>query len=352
MKGRTQNVAVGLTVLAAMTVLGGLIVLFAGLPSFLTGGYEVHIILPATGGISSGDYVNMAGLRVGKISRIAFASGDPTQGVLVVARIDHEISIPANVTAVVSQQLLGASYLELVPQSPRKLDESGQPVYLPRKGPPAVIEGTVRSADVLKQLQPAMESFKKVADSISGLIGEQNATCPATAPATAAAATTTSVSTVPASLNGVMVRFSQALDDMHAVLGDRENQQNLKTALASFAKAAQATSDAMAALQQTAQEARGATSQVARSVDQVTTRTSELLGKLVEDAEQISQLTMSINRVVTKIEAGEGSAGRLLNDPALYNEITDATRQLDALLKDFQKLADQWRTGGVKIQLK
>lgn len=49
------------------------------------------------------------------------------------------------------------------------------------------------------------------------------------------------------------------------------------------------------------------------------------------------QTTMgNINDMMAKIEDGEGSLGKLVNDKALYNNLADASRELDLLLQDFR----------------
>jgi phospholipid/cholesterol/gamma-HCH transport system substrate-binding protein len=49
------------------------------------------------------------------------------------------------------------------------------------------------------------------------------------------------------------------------------------------------------------------------------------------------QSTMgNINDMMAKIEDGEGSLGKLVNDKALYNNLADASKELDLLLQDFR----------------
>lgn len=44
----------------------------------------------------------------------------------------------------------------------------------------------------------------------------------------------------------------------------------------------------------------------------------------------------SVSAITSKIESGEGSVGLLLNDDALYDRLSSASDQLDALLEDFR----------------
>ena len=43
-----------------------------------------------------------------------------------------------------------------------------------------------------------------------------------------------------------------------------------------------------------------------------------------------------MNDILAKIERGEGSLGKLHQDDALYNNLADASKELDLLLQDFR----------------
>ncbi|ASV28861.1 MlaD family protein [Maribacter cobaltidurans] len=44
----------------------------------------------------------------------------------------------------------------------------------------------------------------------------------------------------------------------------------------------------------------------------------------------------NLNKVVSKIEKGDGTFGKLMNDQELYSNLTSASRELDLLLQDFR----------------
>ena len=44
--------------------------------------------------------------------------------------------------------------------------------------------------------------------------------------------------------------------------------------------------------------------------------------------------------------------GKLMNDPKLYNDLTDAAEKLSKLLVELRQLAVAWKADGVKIKLK
>jgi phospholipid/cholesterol/gamma-HCH transport system substrate-binding protein len=43
-----------------------------------------------------------------------------------------------------------------------------------------------------------------------------------------------------------------------------------------------------------------------------------------------------LNKIVATIESGQGTAGKLINDETLYQNLTDASRELESLLIDLK----------------
>ena len=56
--------------------------------------------------------------------------------------------------------------------------------------------------------------------------------------------------------------------------------------------------------------------------------------KIEETVDGVNNAVAEFNAVVKKINSSEGSAGMLLNDPSLHNNLTDASRNIDELIKD------------------
>ena len=78
-----------------------------------------------------------------------------------------------------------------------------------------------------------------------------------------------------------------------------------------------------------------------KNVDNITNNFSKLSDSLANAglAETVANFQTTVtrlNNVLGKIEKGEGSLGKLANDEKLYNNLTDASRELDLLLQDFR----------------
>ena len=53
-----------------------------------------------------------------------------------------------------------------------------------------------------------------------------------------------------------------------------------------------------------------------------------------------------------KIERGEGTAGRMVTDAELYENLLTATERLSETLDSFNQLIEKWEREGVDLKLK
>ncbi len=354
MKERTRNIAVGLTVIVSLILLGALVLIFTGVPELLQRGYLVKMRFPVTYDIATGDDVHLRGIRVGKVIGVSFADPrDPTQGVIFTARIDGDVRLPANTKAVVfTRGLVGKGYLELAPEGEAPLDrDTGKPLaHLPTDGS-AVLEGIHRGSELFPpELSAAFEDVSKLAKTLNEALGPS---AEDKAPATPTSQTSTApTQPTVGGLRGTIVRLNRALDSLNTILGSGENQSNMKAAISAMAEAANSTSEAMKEFKLFADQARQSAKDISGFAGSAGEKFDVLAEQLIQDAEDISRLMVTLEQTVRKLESGEGTAGKLINDPQLYNAMLDATQRLTELLTEARVLVDAWRASGVELKVK
>ena len=115
------------------TVLGALVLLIACVFLFYSyevaqvstdGGYEVTADFSTIGGLSSGDSVQISGVKIGTVTNVEL---DPvTYLARVHMSIDSEYQLPLDTAALISSEsLLGGQYLELQPGAEEDYIEDG-----------------------------------------------------------------------------------------------------------------------------------------------------------------------------------------------------------------------------------
>jgi len=348
MTEHAKNLMVGLTVIVAMVLLGWMIILFTGLPTMLRSGYSVYVRMDARSQMDVGDKIHLAGKEVGSVSDMSFTDpNDPYKGVTMTVLVDSDVTLPANTVLWVTKQTLGRPWIEFWAEGdmPRDPDTGETPTL--SKVKPDTIVGHAKEASLLPdELAPALKGLATLSENLNKLISPAPSPVATTGPAT-------SPTTAPGrkGLAGTLNNLNVTLAGLAKIFGNVDNQTNIKTSLANLATAADKANKAMDAMKEFADETRKSFAKTAGSADAVTKRVDQLALKLIEDAEKISKLLATINRVALKLEKGEGTAGKLISDPKLYNNLLDATSQTKILLKEFSDLVKTWKESGIKVKM-
>jgi phospholipid/cholesterol/gamma-HCH transport system substrate-binding protein len=336
MTDRTRNIAVGVTVIVALSLLGTLIIVFTGVPQLLQTGYVISIRFPATYDIAEGDDVHLHGMRVGKVVSVDFTDpANPGKGITFAARINRDVRLPANTQAVVyTRGLVGKGYLDLVLEGAAPIDpRTGHAAVLPNDGT-AVLEGIHRGDGLFPpELSQAARDVSDLARSLREALAPP-------APG-AGSEPTTGPAVAGTGLRGTLDRLNRTLDALHAVLGSEQNQENIEATLARLADAAGKTTEAMEAFREFAVQAR-----------ESGTKVNDLADKLMQDADDMSRLMVSLEQAVRKVESGKGTLGKMVNDPQLYEAMVAATDQLTDVLAEARQLLETWRRAGMELKLK
>jgi len=339
MTERTRNIAVGLTAVAGAAGLVFLIVLFGYVPEWARGGYELRIEMERTGGLQPGARVLYQGIDIGSIKDVGF-HGDGKEGVYAIALIESDHPLPANAEAeVISGQLLsGGASMEL------HLPEGEQPEgQLPTDGS-AVIQGRPTSmlAQMLENLQAGLSGpiadLGRVADSFETL-SAQWTKVGANIENLTAARSPEEVDNQGAepTLATVIARTDQRLTELEEVL--------------TGARSAFAGIDMWANDRKLREDVAATAANTRELTANLNEQVGELSRKYVEVADDLSVSIEEMRKTIELARTGDGTVGKLLNDPALYNNLNDAAERLNTVLGEVNHLLEKLKTEGLPIKL-
>jgi phospholipid/cholesterol/gamma-HCH transport system substrate-binding protein len=357
MTDRIKNIAVGLTIMGALALLCVMIVLFAGMPQVLSGGYKVTIAMSSTGGMTDGSEISMEGIPVGRIIGVRFSGADPREGIILTAQFDRKYHIPSGTVAHVTAPLLAGNpsmYLRVDNPVP-----PGAPKFLPTDGS-ARMPGVADAGDLIGDMRTAAKSISALAQNINDLLapaGEVGAG--GIGPAGTTQGATSTPATSHQGIRTTLTKLNATLDGLTAIVGSKENQENLSVALKDLREFTANGRDAMEAIKDLAKKAQTTVAETNLTVQAMrgaTTRASDrfdvLAAKLIADADDLSLAMKGLNDLLTQISAGQGTTGKLISDPRLYNNLVDVADQMSALMKETREMVQQWKTKGVSINTK
>ena len=307
MNEKSRNLLVGLTVAVAIVMLGWMILKFQELPAWARSGYEVHVVMHESGRLDEGADVRLAGIRIGRVAEIDFVDGDPTKGVGMTLVIDSDVKIPGKVNPYIRGRVMSGTALVLVADG-KEPGVSRTQLWLP------------------KDESVALHQPPGAADQGGGMLPPH----------------------LVDQFKGTLTKLDIVLDAVSDIL-DKESRDNIKGALAEFHLAAAE----MKRLGKSGADAFGKYDKVAEKLSTeldkldriLTTVEKGLAPKLVENVDKFGKLLTALTVTINKVNSGEGTAGRLLADPKLYNELIDTFATL-------RKMLEQWQEEGVKMKMK
>jgi phospholipid/cholesterol/gamma-HCH transport system substrate-binding protein len=130
--------------------------------------------------------------------------------------------------------------------------------------------------------------------------------------------------------NVLFEKVSLLLDNVNTIVGDKENQQNLKNSLANISKA---TEESITTLEQIREfSAAGKTTMLTVN-------------------EELGETLIEMQRLLYKINSGEGTVGKLVNDDRLYENLLNSSEELKATMENLKKTFDKTSKDGIKIRV-
>jgi phospholipid/cholesterol/gamma-HCH transport system substrate-binding protein len=280
---RRMEVRVGITVVL------GLVVLIAGVMG-LSNYAQVrrmriwHVSFPQTGGLGSGDEVQVNGMRKGAVRRMALV-GD---GVVIDLGLSREIQLTRDSrVAIRNHGMMGEKVIAI------DLKTSGEP-YSTRDTIPGEFEPGM--GDVMASVGVAASGIRSLAsqlDTLSRSMGRGG-------------------------INATLENFRKTSEELR--LAVEENRAQLHATLENFAAASKSARELTS-------EREG---QIKRTLDHFAAA-AENLDRL---SGRLDSLRTSLQSVAAKVDRGQGSLGRMVNDDKLYTDLAASVKSLRALIED------------------
>jgi phospholipid/cholesterol/gamma-HCH transport system substrate-binding protein len=297
---------VGLFVIVAVIAFFWMIFKFGDLPILVSEirSYEVKIQFPSAPGVQRDTPVRFCGYQIGTVTDVKppnvlqdLNTKKWYHQTMVIVSIDnHFKDIPDIVEAKLMTRGLGSSYIDL------------------RIPPVDVLKGKVLVEGSLLQ----------------GSTGVSSEFFP---------------EETQAKLEELITGISTFVKNSNDVIGDANNKANIKTALANLADASKEANDAIRQIK----EAADAGKTMLQNAD---ARTAQLTTSLVATSDKLGDVMTNLDSVLVKINDGQGTAGKLVNDGRLYEQLLEDSKQLHLVLQDMKTFVTESTEKGISIKLK
>ena len=346
---RRRNMVVGFFVIIGIGALVWLIFKFGDLPTFVTklDSFQVYVQFPTAPGIQRDTPVNFCGYQIGRVTEVMAPeirdeqengnkTGRKYYQTVVVMSIDKKYeTIPCNVKVKLMRRGLGSSYIEIeqcpeIPPTPRDPNRP-ETIYLYDS---VLLQG---STGVTSEFFP--EESQQMLDEL---------------------------------ITGVNELIANAND----IIGDNSNKENFKQILANLTNATEQVQQTLEEIRKFAATGTSTLENTDVKIDQAVTavvKTSEDIRKLaatgtttlesvdekaerfvtamVDTSEQLSGAMGELHSILEKVNNGQGSAGKIINDGRFYENMLESTEQLQKVLEEMKTFIEEWRDKEIKVKL-
>lgn len=336
---------VGLTVLGAIILLGWMILRFSDAPFQLVAQEQMPIAFRAVTaeGLSVGSPVTYKGVPVGRITEIT--RGPDQRFVLLKGLVDRHPPLPANVHGEIRAPLFGSgATISLVLHDPQGRTATTTPAETVAEALPAgtldpkqIIELDYVGFDLAADLKQTSVELRRIGEDFrrEKIIAKLGRSIEI--------------------LEKDAELARESLQAVRDIVADPQMKKNVTEAIANFRQASENAVAIGENLQKLSQKADTRLDEIATNSNKlvVTTenRVDSLSRQMGDRLTQLAKVMESLESASAKLDKGKGTAGELLNNPALYDNLLDTSRQMSLLMTDFRRLVQQWEQEGVTFQL-
>ena len=308
MNNRTQTIRIGLFFILGLALLWVTFESLNGGRVFRQKGYTLTARFDNLKGLRDGDDVLMAGVRIGVVARTRLA-GRQAEAVL---RIEPTITVASDAVAMVAQSsLLGANHLEVTVGSPDA----------PRLEPGAVLKtrDTVDMNEVIAKLGSLGDRLEKVVTEIGQNLGGGEGGSLFTKIDRLVTDNGPKLTESVSNLQEITTKIRSGEGTLGHLVNDSKLHDEL---LASVGEIKGAATDA-----------RTFVANAQSLLDQVKTGKGAL-GTLVFDEQTGNEIKITIKNlqdISTKLNSGQGTLGKLMNEDTLYRQAQGTLRKVDQM---------------------
>jgi phospholipid/cholesterol/gamma-HCH transport system substrate-binding protein len=280
---KRDDVLVGLVMAAAILVaiIGSLWLARGGLSK----GYALYAKFPWSSGLKQGQPVLLAGVNVGYVDEVELRQ-DGT--VLTTFRVGKQYKVPrGTVATVIPNGIFGDMAIALTPKGPN-------PLSIPPNDTIAVGPSAPGLAEVTGKADSIASSVNKITTALQREL--------------IAAGGVTELRQTITALNRLVAQFS--------VIAAEQNRQLTAT----FASLRRATSGVDSA-------------RVDSTIQSVREATANMAGLTAD----LRQTSAKLDSIVAKVDNGNGTVAKALNDPGAYNDVRSLIQHMDSLITDVKR---------------
>jgi phospholipid/cholesterol/gamma-HCH transport system substrate-binding protein len=292
MSNFSAEAKVGIFVIIGLVIFGYMSMKVGNLTLTTEKGYDVEVLFDSATGLAKDVTVEIAGVEVGKVKSIALKEGKA----LVVLRMNPGLVIRKNDTAIIrTRGILGDKYVEIMPGS-----MTAPPIS---PGERITLTAPITDMDVLMNtLGEVAEDIKALTNSLSNVLGTEKGE---------------------ASLNEIVDNIKEVVTSLNQTVQSNKEDinkivDNLSTFTGTLKDIGNRNKEDIATIIRSAKNITGSMEPIVANLTEITEKINQgqgSIGRLINDdeaAENLNQALASLKEITDRIKNGEGTLGQLI----------------------------------------
>jgi phospholipid/cholesterol/gamma-HCH transport system substrate-binding protein len=341
---RTRNLAVGVTMLVALGILMYGILLLGKAPSF--GGlrpYAVTLESPNANGLTTGAKVDLNGVVVGEVTTVSLAKkADGSLGTRVVLSIDGNVDIPKDSSVSFGKGYVGStSYCSIYANNAKgeNLPHDGSAIL---QAAPA--DSSLIPKEVFTDIHDLKGDLSGLSAELTGVAKDMHNLLVTSPPEAVDAANPQDPHRPIENISTMVMRLDKTVKNLQELLGDKTLQAQVRMIVQNIATSSEQLKSTLTTVDATMKHADVAATQASGTLVATHEQILRISDKLVETLDQLQKTTRAVSE-------GDGTTGRLIRDPRLYDGMVDLSKSLRSTVEDLDFLLKKWRDEGVNLKL-
>ena len=300
MSNFSAEAKVGVFVIIGLMVFGYMSMKVGNLTFSTEKGYDVEVLFDSATGLAKDVTVEIAGVEVGQVKKISLKN----MKALVVLRMNPGLVIRKDDTAIIrTRGILGDKYVEIMPGSMTALPLS--------PGERITLTAPVTDMDVLMNtLGEVAEDIKALTNSLSNVLGTKKGE---------------------ASLNAIIDNIKEVVTALNQTVQSNKDDidkvvDNMVTFSGTLKELGDSNKEDIATIIRSAKNVTGAMEPLVANLSEITNKINQgqgSIGRLINDdeaAENLNQALASLREITDRIKNGEGTLGQLIaKDDSIQN---------------------------------
>lgn len=401
MDERIMQLRIGLMVLFTAAIVALLLFLFSGENTFVQVFQRkqvFYIQFPEAPQVTRDTPVHKSGIRIGRVREVRLADEvtdmelAPGTGVVVTVEIDQNRKIFSDETCRIKRNLLGDAVLEFVRTPADEAEDrksSGEPEAANQSGAPtdalgalsddpfrlavgssepkprtvresgAVLQGTVQAdpiqvvGNMKEDLSTAIKSVAQTSDEIRGFVQKVSGFF---GPEQEVADRQENLRKTFEQARTTMEQMRKLAENANRLIGNEDLQADVREMVAEAPKVVRGAGETLDQMKHTFQTMDETVRRVNVSLGNIEnfaqrldTQGGTMIERLGRSAETLELLMGELLTLTTALNSQEGTLGRLVRDPELYDNLNDAVSNLEDLSRRLRPVVDNARVFSDKI---